>query len=320
MKETVLLTGAAGFIGSHVAEKLLRSGYRVVGLDNFDDYYDPAIKRENIRGLTGNPAWRIVLGDIRDKKLMEGVFSTNQIDMVIHLAARAGVRPSLELPALYQSINIGGTINVLEQCHQNGVKRVLLASSSSVYGEDTRVPFREDMNVDSPASPYAASKVGAELFCRTYSNLYNLSIGALRFFTVYGPRQRPEMAIHLFTRKIENDEEITIFGDGTSKRDYTFIDDIVDGILRALASRTPGFEVYNLGNSQPIALNYLIQLLEENLGKKAELNLLPMQPGDVPDTYADVTDLVRDVGYKPATSVEQGIANFVDWYRGYFAV
>ncbi|MFA5309034.1 MAG: GDP-mannose 4,6-dehydratase [Dehalococcoidales bacterium] len=314
MKEIILVTGAAGFIGSHVVEHLINLGYTVVGLDNFDNFYDPAIKRENIRNLDGKNGCRIIEGDIRDSVLLTSIFQENKVSMVVHLAARAGVRPSLQKPLFYENNNVGGTINLLELSREHSVKRFIFASSSSVYGVDARVPFREDAKVDYPASPYAASKAAAELFCRTYSHLYDLPVTALRFFTVYGPRQRPEMAIHLFTRKIAAGQDISVLGDGTSKRDYTYIDDIADGIMRALFSTSRGFEIYNLGNSHPIALKYLIELIEKSLGKKAVIRQLPEQPGDVPITFADITKAGKDLGYRPVTTIEEGIELFTRWY------
>lgn len=310
----VLVTGAAGFIGSHLVERLLCLGYQVVGLDNFDDFYDPAIKRKNIGPLEGHERCRIIPGDIRDADLLNRIFSENDISLVAHLAARAGVRPSIQQPGLYQEVNIGGTINLLEVSKAFGVKQFVFASSSSVYGLNAQVPFNEDAKVDYPTSPYAASKTAGELFCRTYSHLYGLPVKALRFFTVYGPRQRPEMAIHLFTRMIASGEEIPIFGDGTSNRDYTYISDITDGTLQALTSQNQGFEIFNLGNSHPIDLKYLIQLIEEALGKKARIKNLPMQPGDVPTTFADISKAETYLGYQPKITIEEGINLFVQWY------
>ncbi|OGO31582.1 MAG: epimerase [Chloroflexi bacterium RBG_16_56_11] len=315
MKEAVLVTGVAGFIGSHLGERLLRLGYSVVGLDNLDSFYDPAIKRENIRALEDNSSFRMIRGDIRDKELLNRIFSENSISLVAHLAARAGVRPSLQLPLLYQDVNIGGTINMLEASRSSGVRQFVFASSSSVYGLNSRVPFREDDKIDYPTSPYAASKSAGELFCRTYHHLYGLPVKALRLFTVYGPRQRPEMAIHSFARKIEAGEEIPVYGDGTAKRDYTYIDDIIDGIMGALTSRDPGFQIYNLGDSSPIDIMSLVRLLEKSLGKTARVKNLPQQPGDVPITYADISRAGVDLGYRPAVPIERGVELFVRWYR-----
>jgi len=315
MREVVLVTGAAGFIGSHLAERLLCLGYRVVGLDNFDDFYSPAIKWNNIRALNTKGNFRLEEGDIRDESILARIFEANDIDVVVHLAARAGVRPSIEQPLLYQDINIKGTINLLEASRIYGVRKFIFASSSSVYGLSSRIPFREDDNVEYPTSPYATSKTAAELFCYTYNHLYGLPVVVLRLFTVYGPRQRPEMAIHQFTRMIDSGEEISVFGDGTSKRDYTYVDDIINGILQALTSQNRGFEIFNLGNSHPIALDYLIHLLEEALGKRARIKRLPMQPGDVPITFAEISKAKTYLGYQPKVTIEEGISLFVQWYR-----
>jgi UDP-glucuronate 4-epimerase len=313
--KSVLVTGIAGFIGSHLAEHLLNLGYRVIGLDNFDDFYDPAVKRENIKTLMGDERCQIITGDIRNAAQVADVFKNNNISMVAHLAARAGVRPSLQQPALYQGINVGGTINLLQLSHEFAVERFVFASSSSVYGLNNRVPFKENARIDCPASPYAASKAAGELFCRTYNNLYGLPVTVLRFFTVYGPRQRPEMAIHLFTRMIESDQTISVFGDGKSRRDYTYVGDIIDGIYRALIAPDRGFDIFNLGNSSPVALEYLIRLIEEALDKKAKLRYLPMQAGDMPTTFADISRAEAQLGFAPKTTIEEGVRLFVDWYR-----
>jgi UDP-glucuronate 4-epimerase len=317
VKEVVLVTGAAGFIGSHLAERLLNLGFKVVGLDNFDDFYPPVIKHDNIRSLKVKEGFGMIEGDIRDISLLNRIFSEHNISLVAHLAARAGVRPSLKQPDLYVDINIKGTINLLEASRTHGVKRFIFASSSSVYGITSKVPFSEEAMICCPASPYGTSKAAAELFCRTYNHLYGLPVAVLRLFTVYGPRQRPEMAIHLFTRMIESGEEIPVFGDGTAKRDFTFVNDIVDGIQRALNYQNQGFEIFNLGNSHPIALEYLIHLLEEALGKKAKIKRLPMQAGDVPITYADVSKAKTLLGYQPKIAIEEGISLFTRWYRQY---
>jgi UDP-glucuronate 4-epimerase len=314
MKSAVLVTGAAGFIGSHLAERLLDTGYRVVGLDNFDDYYPPAIKQANIRPLGAKDGFDLVKGDIRDFTLVNRVFQDYEISLVAHLAARAGVRPSIRQPGLYQEVNIGGTINLLEASRAHDIKQFLLMSSSSVYGAEASVPFKEDAKLDHPTSPYAASKLAAELFCRTYHHLYGMPVTVIRPFTVYGPRQRPEMAISLFTRRIDSGEEISVMGDGTSKRDYTFVSDIVDGTLQALISKNNGFEVFNLGDSRPIALVSLISIIEKALGKKARIKHLPEQKGDMPVTCADITRAGKYLGYKPRVTVEEGIARFVEWY------
>jgi UDP-glucuronate 4-epimerase len=314
MKGVILVTGAAGFIGSHLTGRLLRLGYRVVGLDNFDSFYDPSIKEANVRPLLKDGC-TLIRGDIRDAELLHRVFSEYNFDVVTHLAARAGVRPSIQQPLLYQDVNIGGTINLLEASRASGVSNFVFASSSSVYGLGTPVPFSEEAKIDHPTSPYAASKAAGELFCRTYNHLYGLPVKALRFFTVYGPRQRPEMAIHLFTRMIENGEAIPFYRDGTSRRDYTYIDDIVGGIIGAIRDRGQSFEVFNLGNSSPVQLDYLIQVIEKSLGKKAKIKRLPEQPGDVPETYADIKKAEKLLGYKPEVPIEEGIENFVRWHR-----
>lgn len=315
MSSKVLVTGAAGFIGSHLVELLLDLGYQIIGLDNFDDFYSPAIKRHNIRNLNGANDFLLEQGDIRDEPLLARIFKTNDIDTVVHLAARAGVRPSIKQPLLYQDINIGGTINLLEASRTCGVKQFIFASSSSVYGLSSSLPFKEDAKLEHPTSPYASSKAAAELFCYTYHHLYDLPVTVLRFFTVYGPRQRPEMAIHRFTRMIDSGEEISVFGDDNSKRDYTNISDIVNGISRALTAQNRGFEIFNLGNSHPISLEYLIQLIEAALGKKAKIKRLPMQPGDVPITFAEISKAKNRLDYQPKVTIEEGISLFVQWYR-----
>jgi UDP-glucuronate 4-epimerase len=315
VKETVLVTGAAGFIGSNLTEHLLSLGYRVVGLDNFDDYYSPVIKQNNLRAMEGDNRFLLVRSDIRDIALLPKVFSENNISLVVHLAARAGVRPSLAQPLLYQDVNVRGTINLLEASRVFGVKRFIFASSSSVYGLNHNGPFYEDSRVDCPTSPYAASKVAAELFCRTYNHLYGLPVVVLRLFTVYGPRQRPEMAISLFTRMIDSGEEVPVFGDGTSKRDYTYVSDIVDGTTQALNYPGSGFEVFNLGYSRPVALEYLIHIIEKSLGKKARIKRLPTQPGDVPITFAEISRAGALLSYQPKITIEEGVPLFVKWYR-----
>lgn len=256
----------------------------------------------------------MIEGDIRDTYLLTRIFSEHDINFVAHLAARAGVRPSLQNPMLYQDVNIRGTINLLEASRTHGIKQFVFASSSSVYGLNSKVPFNEDDKVDYPTSPYAASKAAAEIFCRTYNHLYGLPMTVLRLFTVYGPRQRPEMAIHLFTKMIDSGEEIPVFGDGISKRDYTYVSDIIDGIVQALSSRNQGFEIFNLGDSHPIALEYLICLLEEALGEKAKIKNLPMQPGDMPITYAEISKAKTYLGYQPKVMIEKGISSFIQWY------
>jgi UDP-glucuronate 4-epimerase len=314
MNASVLVTGAAGFIGSHLAEQLIRQGHRVIGLDNFDDFYPPSIKRENIRALESEEGFSMIEGDIRDADLLSRIFSEYDISLVAHLAARAGVRPSIQQPLLYDDMNIRGTINMLEASRTCGIQQFVFTSSSSVYGLNTKVPFDENDKVDCPTSPYAASKAAAELLCRTYNHLYGLPITVLRLFTVYGPRQRPEMAIHKFTRMIESGEEVTVFGDGTSKRDYTYVSDIVDGITQALAYQNRGFEIFNLGDSRPIALDYLVSVIEEALEKKAMIKNMIMPPGDVPVTYAGISKARATLDYQPKISIEEGVSLFVKWY------
>jgi UDP-glucuronate 4-epimerase len=314
MKDTILVTGAAGFIGSHLAERLVRLGYRVVGLDNFDDFYPPDVKRDNIRSLEAEEGFYMTEGDIRDTSLLARVFSENDIRRVAHLAARAGVRPSLEQPVLYQDVNIKGTINLLEASRTHGVSQFIFASSSSVYGLNGKAPFKEELNVNYPLSPYAASKASAELFCRTYSHLYSLPMVVIRPFTVYGPRQRPEMAIHHFTRMIDRDEEITIFGDGSTSRDYTYIGDIISGLEAALAYQGDLFQVFNLAAGRTVQIGYLLKLIEEAMGKKARVNYAMLSPGEGPLTLADISKAQTIIGYQPRVSIEEGVSLFVRWY------
>lgn len=310
----VLVTGGAGFIGSHLCEALLDRGHRVTALDCFDEFYDPAIKRQNIATVSAAPEFLLVEGDIRDEQLVARTLTEGNVDTVVHLAARAGVRPSLEKPLLYESVNVGGTAVLLEACHQQGIGRFIYASSSSVYGNNKKTPFAETDNVDFPISPYAASKKAAELLCHAYSHLYDMDMTCLRFFTVYGPRQRPDLAIHKFTRLIEADEQIPVFGDGTMMRDYTYVSDTVDGVVRAM-DRCKGFRIYNLGNSYPVSLSDLIVAIEKSLGKKAKINRLPNQLGDVVQTYADIDRAREELGYAPSTVLDDGLAAFVRWYR-----
>ncbi len=309
----ILVTGGAGFIGSHVVERLLAERHRVVVLDNFDPFYDPAIKRRNLDAVRNHPDLRIEAGDIRDRALLERVFNGG-FDAVFHAAARAGVRPSLLDPLLYQQVNIEGTLHLLEMARRHNVGNFVFASSSSVYGANAKVPFAENDPVDHPISPYAATKRAAELISYTYHHLYRIPVTCLRFFTVYGPRQRPEMAIHTFTRAIDSGQPVPVFGDGSARRDFTYIDDIVDGVMRAIF--TPlGYEILNLGESQTIELIALIRLIEAALGKSARIEWLPPQPGDVPVTYAAIDRARRRLGYNPTTPVERGVQRFVEWYR-----
>jgi UDP-glucuronate 4-epimerase len=311
----ILVTGCAGFIGSHVTDRLLGSGVQVIGIDNKDSFYDPSIKQKNIEHNLQNPDFRFEQVDIRDSDALDVIFKDSTIDTVIHLAARAGVRPSIKDPLLYEDVNIKGTLNLLEMAKTHGIKNFIFGSSSSVYGANEKVPFNEKDNVDQAISPYAASKKACETFCYTYHHLYDIPVVCLRFFTVYGPRQRPEMAIHKFTRLIDEGREIEMYGDGTSKRDYTYIDDIVSGIVAAMQTKQ-GYEIINLGNSNVVELRYLIQLIEQNLGKEARIQTLPDQPGDVPITYADISKARALLNYAPTTNIEQGIENFVQWYKG----
>jgi UDP-glucuronate 4-epimerase len=309
----ILVTGGAGFIGSHLMERLLLEGRRVICLDNFNDYYDPRIKRENIALSAESPAFSLIEGDILNVGLLDGIFTENKIDTVVHLAARAGVRPSLKDPLLYEQVNCAGTLNLLEKARRSGVEHFVFGSSSSVYGINAKVPFSEADPINQPVSPYATTKRSGELMCYTYNHLYELPVTCLRFFTVYGPRQRPDMAIHKFTRAIHEGREIALYGDGRSRRDYTFIGDIIDGVVRAM-DRPSGFKIYNLGESQTIELLKLIELIEDAVGKKAKIDWQPDQPGDVPITYADI-DLARsELGYDPITSISEGIPRFVKWF------
>jgi UDP-glucuronate 4-epimerase len=310
----VLVTGAAGFIGSHVTESLLADGWEVVGIDNFDAFYDPALKRENIRGLKKNKNFRLVEADIREKDQLEAAAGTGKIDAILHLAARAGVRPSIEQPKVYADVNVSGTVEVLDLAIRREVPRFIFASSSSVYGEREGSPFREEDIVDHPISPYAATKKAGELLSYTYHHLYGLSVACLRYFTVYGPRQRPEMAIHKFARAISEGEPITLYGNGSSRRDYTFVDDIVSGTVAAM-ERVNGYRIYNLGNHRTVELRELIRLLEEDLGKKAEVKHLPEQPGDVPLTCADIRRAQEELGYNPGVPIERGLELFVEWFE-----
>jgi len=331
----VLITGAAGFIGSDLALRLLERGDEVIGIDNLNDYYDPALKMARLARTADNPGFTDIRIDLEDRDGIAGLFARHKPDAVVNLAAQAGVRYSLQNPNAYIDTNVVGFMNILEGCRHNDVQHLVYASSSSVYGSNTSMPFSVHDNVDHPVSIYAATKKANELMAHTYSHLYRLPTTGLRFFTVYGPWGRPDMALFLFTRKILAGEAIDVFNYGKHRRDFTYIDDIVEGVIRTLdrvpepnpewsgdhpdsASSTAPYALYNIGNNQPVELMHYIEVLEGCLGMKAEKNLLPLQPGDVPDTYADVEDLVRDVGYKPDMSVQQGVANFVAWYRDYY--
>jgi UDP-glucuronate 4-epimerase len=310
----ILLTGGAGFIGSHLAENLIKFQHRVVCIDNFDPYYSREIKKMNLRNLLQNPLFSFHEIDIREKTKLDECLQNQQFDLVIHLAAKAGVRPSIQNPQLYYDVNVNGTLNLLESMKKCGVKRLIFASSSSVYGNNKKVPFSEDDKVDHPISPYAASKKAGELICYTYHALYNFDVFCLRFFTVYGPRQRPDMAIYKFVHNIANDIPIPFYGDGSSQRDYTYIIDIVDGIMGAIA-KLKGYEIINLGESSTISLSEMIKVLEKEIGKKSILEKLPMQPGDVDITYADIEKARRLLNYNPQMLVEEGLNRFVKWYQ-----
>ena len=314
MGASVLVTGAAGFIGSHLCEALLARGDRVVGLDNFNDFYDPAIKRANLAGPRSRPGFLLVEGDIRDAAAVGRVFAEHAPTSVVHLAAMAGVRPSLKDPALYHDVNCTGTAVLLQAAHAAGIGRFVFGSSSSVYGGNPKVPFHEDDDVSRPVSPYAATKRANELTCHTFHHLYGMDIACLRFFTVYGPRQRPEMAIHKFVRMTEAGEALPLFGDGRSERDYTYIDDILDGLLKA-HDRSRGFRVYNLGESRTISLRELVAEIGRALGKEPRVDWLPPQPGDVPRTYADIGRARAELGYDPRVGLEEGLRRFVEWFR-----
>jgi UDP-glucuronate 4-epimerase len=317
MVKRVLLTGGAGFIGSHLCQRLLKEGYEVVCVDNLDAYYDPAIKRRNlqeIKSSEGAQGFQLVEGDIRDKGLLDDLFRRSSFGLIIHLAARAGVRPSIEQPLLYNDVNVSGTVTLLEACREFGVRDFIFGSSSSVYGKNRKVPFAEEDRLEAMISPYAVTKRTAEIFCYAYHHLYGLNISCLRFFTVYGPRQRPEMAIHKFARLIHRGEKIPLYGDGTSRRDYTYIDDIIQGIMGAIQN-LKGYGIFNLGESQTTPLRELIFLIEQALGRKADIEELPEQPGDVPITYADITKARRLLGYAPTVGIEEGVGRFVRWFR-----
>jgi len=310
-----LVTGGAGFIGSHVCERLLRDGNRVWAFDDLNDFYDPQFKRRNLREIqTLAKPFEFCHGDLTDRAALDELFSSVKFDQVIHLAARAGVRPSLEQPALYQRVNVEGTVNVLEAARQNGVKKITVASSSSVYGVNAKVPFSESDLVFSAVSPYAASKLACEALGHTWHHVYKMDVAMLRLFTVYGPRQRPDLAIHKFTKLIDAGKPIPVFGDGSSARDHTHVSDILEGVI-ACTQREFGFEIFNLGESQTVKLSELIALIETALGKKAVIDRQPLQPGDVPITFADISKAREMLGYNPQVKVEKGIPLFVDWFR-----
>lgn len=317
----ILITGVAGFIGSHLAERLTVA-HTIIGVDNFCDYYSPVIKRMNISKLVKLSNFVLIESDIRDLNALDDCFSSCDIDLVIHLAAMAGIRPSIIDPVLYTEVNINGTVNMLEMCKKYKIKKFIFASSSSVYGNNRKVPFSEDDSVDHPISPYAATKKAGELICHTYHHLEDISTICLRFFTVYGPRQRPDLAIHKFTDMIFNNLPITAYGDGTSKRDYTFIEDIIDGIENSikLINQANIYEIINLGESQTISLSEMISTIENIIGIKAQKIIQPMQPGDVDQTYADITKAGRIINYHPETKFIDGISKFIKWYKEFYKV
>jgi len=310
----VLITGGAGFIGSHTTAALLNRGDQVICLDNFNDYYSPARKRKNVAEFLDNIAFRLHEGDIRDEERLEEVFAKEKPGKVIHIAAMAGVRPSIERPLLYEEVNVKGTLNMLEAARRHRVANFLFASSSSVYGGQEKVPFSEDDPIAHPISPYAATKAAGELLCHTYHHLYGLNVTCLRFFTVYGPKGRPDMAPYLFTQWVFEEAELKMFGDGTTSRDYTYIDDIVSGVVAALDADL-SYEIINLGNSQTVVLRDFIALVEKLVGKKAHIVQEDMQPGDVPRTWADISKARRLLDYDPQTPFEEGMKHFVAWYR-----
>ncbi len=333
----ILVTGAAGFIGYHTSERLLARGDEVVGLDNLNDYYDPTLKESRLARLEGKPGFRLHRLELADKDGIERLFRAERFDKVIHLAAQAGVRYSITNPHAYIDSNIVGFLHILEGCRHHGVQHLTYASSSSVYGANTAMPFSVHQNVDHPVSLYAATKKANELMAHTYSHLYRLPTTGLRFFTVYGPWGRPDMALFLFTKAILEGQPIDVFNHGKMQRDFTYIDDIVEGVIRTsdhtaavndawnsdrpdpATSKAP-YRLYNIGNNNPVELMHLIETVEKALGRTAEKRMMPLQPGDVPATYADVEALVRDVGFAPRTSIETGVANFVAWYRDYYQI
>jgi len=308
----VLVTGGAGFIGSHLVEKLLAGGHQVVILDDFNDFYDPQIKHDNIAGFAGHVT--VCHVDLRDSESVRNLFHREKIDTIAHLAARAGVRPSIQQPRLYYDTNVTGTLHLLEAARVTSIERFVFASSSSVYGASKTIPFSEDVHLTQTLSPYAATKVAGEFLCSTYSHLYNLRVVALRYFTVYGPRQRPDLAIHQFTRRIYAGQPIDQFGDGTTRRDYTYIDDVIQGTMAALKYEGPLFDMFNLGESETIQLKDLIAAVENALGKRAKINQLPQQAGDMPLTCADISKARKLLGYKPTTRLSEGLPRFIDWF------
>lgn len=310
----LLVTGGAGFIGSHLVDRLLARGEEVIVVDDFNDFYDPSIKRRNVREHLKSPRYCLIEVDIRDANAMQEIFRSNNIDKIVHLAARAGVRPSLEQPLLYEDVNIRGSMILLELARQHKVQQIVFASSSSVYGATTNIPFTEEDRIHQTISPYAATKYAGELMCHTYHYLYGIPITCLRFFTAYGPRQRPDLAIHTFTRLIYEGKPIPFFGDGSTSRDHTYIDDIIQGVVASI-DRPFGFEVFNLGESTTVTLSELVAQIEKACGKKAIIKQLPPPPGDMPVTFADISKARRMLGYKPTTPIDQGLKTFVEWFK-----
>jgi len=314
--KNILIAGGAGFIGSHLVDHLLaEGGWRITVVDDFNDFYNPAIKRENLSARLANTNFKVVEADIRNQETLSQVFSDANFDCLVHLAARAGVRPSLKEPRLYVETNVNGTLNLLELARANGVKQFVFGSSSSVYGSNAKVPFSENDPIFNPISPYAATKAAGELLCHSYAHLYDMRIVCLRFFTVYGARQRPDLAIHKFAKLISAGWPIPVFGDGTTRRDYTYIDDIIAGVRAAMDYDQSKYEVINLGESRTVELRELIGLLEQALGRQAEIDRQPLQPGDVPQTFADIGKARRLLGYDPQTQIEKGIEKFVEWFK-----
>lgn len=316
MNKRILVTGGAGFIGSHLVDQLLaEGGSKVTVIDDFNDFYSPQIKRSAVKPHLENPNYKLVEADIRDTDAIANVFADGSFDCVVHLAARAGVRPSLKEPTLYTETNINGTQNLLELAKTHGVPQFVFGSSSSVYGINSKTPFSEEDRIFQPISPYAATKAAGELLCHTYSHLYNLRTVCLRFFTVYGARQRPDLAIHKFTKLITDGKPIQMFGDGSTRRDYTYIEDIIEGVRAAMDFTESIHEVFNLGESETTQLRRLIELIEQALGAKAIIDRQPMQPGDVPVTFADIAKARELLNYSPKTKIDEGIPKFVDWFR-----
>lgn len=330
-----MVTGAAGFIGFHLTKKLIERGYRVTGIDNLNDYYDVNLKRSRLALLKAIPGFVFVKGDITDKKFIDKLFVEQAFDYVVNLAAQAGVRYSIVNPYAYLESNIHGFLNILEACRHNQIQHLIYASSSSVYGANKTMPFSVHHNVDHPISLYAASKKSNELMAHTYSALYNLPTTGLRFFTVYGPHGRPDMALFIFAKSILEGKPIDVYNEGKMRRDFTYVDDIVEGIVRLVpaiprpdegwsgvspdaATSFAPYRIYNIGNNNPVELSHFIEVIEEKIGKKAIKNLLPLQPGDVPETFADIDDLIREVDFKPSTSLEEGIGKFIEWYLEYY--